>query len=133
MSLGRRTLSLGILGLALVGGASVAHARCAPITLTQEIERARYVVEVETISVDSHGAVLRVRAAWKGSPPSTLTVSFSGRGHPLRNARPGTVLVVFAQGPSDAHLLVYPCGATGVLDRAMTDALTAAGLTRTAL
>ncbi|MFO0709893.1 MAG: hypothetical protein U0353_08645 [Sandaracinus sp.] len=131
--LSRRALTLGALGTLAVGGVtSSAEARCAPISIAQEIERARYVVEVEPISVDSHGAVLRVIASWKGTPPATITVSFSGRGHPLRNARPGTVLVVFAQGPSDAHLLVYPCGATGVLDRATIDALTHEGLTRTA-
>jgi hypothetical protein len=111
--------------------ASHALARCVPISLAEEVARARYVVEARVVSLDAHAAVLEVIAAWKGTPTPRLTVSFVRHTTALRTARPDTVLVVFAQGPNDAHLMVYPCGATSVLAPELAAELAAAGLTRT--
>jgi hypothetical protein len=102
-------------------------AYCVTISLGEEIVRARYVVEARVVSLDAHAAVLEVIATWKGAPTPRLTVSFVRQTTALRTARPDTVLVVFAQGPNDAHLMVYPCGATSPL----APELAAAALTRT--
>lgn len=118
--------SIGVLALE----PSRALARCVPIPLAIEIDRSRYVIEVEVERLDAHAAHVRVLASWKGSPPSSLTISFSGRSHPLRHGGPDAVHLVFAQGASDARLMIYPCGASGLLEASMTDALRAAGLTR---
>lgn len=108
----------------------VAAAQCVPIPLAVEIDRSRYVIEVEVERFDAHAAHVRVLASWRGSPPRSLTISFSGRSHPLRRGGPEAVHLVFAQGASDARLMIYPCGASGLLEASMTDALRAAGLTR---
>ncbi len=127
--------SLSSLGLAVGLGvvARSAAARCMQIPLETEVERSRYVIEVAVLRVDAHAALLRTRASWKGTPPETLTVSFSGRSHPLRRVAEDTTHIVFPHGSSDARLSLYPCGASGILDAAMTDALRALGLTRRAL
>lgn len=100
------------------------------IPLETEIARSRYVLEVEVVRLDAHAALLRVRASWKGRPPETITVSFSARSHPLRRGGADTTHIVFVHGASDERLTIYPCGASGILDPAMTEALRAAGLTR---
>ncbi|MBN8615271.1 MAG: hypothetical protein J0L92_32040 [Deltaproteobacteria bacterium] len=128
------TLSvLGALALERTFTREVALARCASISLATEIELSRYVIEVNVLRVDAHAALLDVRASWKGSPPDTLTVSFSGRSHPLRRGAADTIHLVFARGASDTRLTLYPCGASGILDASMIDALRAAGLTRRAI
>lgn len=127
----RRAFVLG--GLAVLTAVSRAQARCVPIPLSDEIARARYVVEARVSSIDAHAAVLEVLATWKGRPTRTLTVSFARQSHALRSARADTVLVVFAQGPNDAHLLVYPCGATSPLTPELAEELAHEGLRRTAL
>jgi hypothetical protein len=130
----RRALALAVGStLASLLGAAPARAYCVPISLTEEVARARYVVEARVVSLDAHAAVLEVIAAWKGRPTPRLTVSFVRQTVALRTARPDTVLVVFAQGPNDAHLMVYPCGATSALSPELAAELAAAGLTRTPL
>ena len=123
-------LAAGATAASLLGTAP-ALGYCVPISLTEEVARARYVVEARVVSLDAHAAVLEVIAAWKGTPSPRLTVSFVRQTVALRTARPETVLVVFAQGPNDAHLMVYPCGATSALSPELTAELAAAGLTRT--
>lgn len=129
----RRALVLGVAAgaLATASSTSAVLARCVPITLAEEIARARYVVEARVSSLDAHAAVLEVLAAWKGAPPTQITVSFVRQTTALRSARAESVLVVFAQGPNDAHLMVYPCGATSPLTAELTAELAAAGLART--
>ena len=123
-------LAVAATGASLLGAAP-GLAYCVPISVTEEVARARYVVEARVVSRDAHAAVLEVLAAWKGTPTPRLTVSFVRQTTALRTARPETVLVVFAQGPNDAHLMVYPCGATSALSPELTAQLAAAGLTRT--
>ena len=128
----RRALITGIAAVCLLPAAP-GLAYCVPISVTEEVARARYVVEARVVSRDAHAAVLEVIAAWKGRPTPRLTVSFVRQTVALRTARPETVLVVFAQGPNDAHLMVYPCGATSALSPELTTELAAAGLTRSPL
>jgi anti-sigma factor RsiW len=128
----RRAFFAGLAaGAAALALPSPLRACCVPISLGEEIVRARYVVEARVVSLDAHAAVLEVIAAWKGTPTPRLTVSFVRQTVALRTARPDTVLVVFAQGPNDAHLMVYPCGATSALVPELAAPLAAAGLTRT--
>ena len=65
-------LAVGATGASLLGAAP-GLAYCVPISVTEEVARARYVVEARVVSRDAHAAVLEVLAAWKGTPTPRLT------------------------------------------------------------
>jgi hypothetical protein len=120
------------LAFALVASVPLpADARCAQLSLADEIARSRYVFEGVVESSSGGRTTLRVTASWKGNPPARVTVTRSGRGDPFAGATASRVYIVFTGGASDARLSAHRCGATGDVSGVPASALEAAGLHRT--
>lgn len=126
---GAATLGLGAVGLALAPGHALA--RCAMLSLPDEIRRCDFIYEATVVSVGPSVA-LHVVALWKGVLPASVSVHVSGRGNPFSGARPNEVFLVLTSGAANAQY-VNRCGSTGRLSAADADTLREAGLTRRAL
>lgn len=123
---GAAALGLGAAGLALAPGRALA--RCAMLSLPEEIQRSDFVYEATVASVGASVA-LHVVALWKGVLPASVSVHVTGRGNPFSGARPGEVYLVLTSGAANAQY-VNRCGSTGRLSTADADTLREAGLTR---
>lgn len=126
-----RRVMLSFLGVGTAGvlvAPRRALARCAMLTLPDEIRMSDFVFEATVVSVGPSVA-LHVVAMWKGILPANVSVGVSGRGNPFSGARPGDVYLVLTSGPANA-LHVNRCGTTGRLQDADVQTLREAGLTR---
>lgn len=106
----------------------VAAARCAMLSLPDELRSSSFVFEATVVAAGPPVA-LRVLAMWKGVLPDHVTVGISGRGNPFAGAGPSDVFLVLTSGPANA-LHVNRCGSSGRLQAADLETLRQAGLTR---
>ena len=117
--------------VAILGAASVARARCAPIALPQEVRQSAYVVEAVLVEAGDT-ATFRTIQIYKGGPsaPSRFTLGArQGRGHwPWHeSSNVGQPYILLLQRNGDGYT-VYRCGSSGPANDATRRELEGQGL-----
>ena len=134
----KRTSLALIVVLASATGAiafhSSADARCARVSVREDVARSPVVVEATVVRAGSR-AQFRTVAVWKGESEApahfTLNAGYGGPVSPWpRAGSEGSVYLLFLSG-SGEQVHVRRCGRSGLMTEELRDEVLALGLTRT--